>query len=150
MRRYELDINGRHFSIGVREFSTQRALLDVDGTEFSVVVSDILTEGEAQPFRPARNTAKSLASVPVIGPAPKPSRNAGNSAGTAVKAPIPGQITAIIVKDGDVVEAGQPLLKMEAMKMENTIRSTAAGTVASLAVTVGDVVAQGYELMVIG
>lgn len=49
-----------------------------------------------------------------------------------VKSPMPGRIVKVFVKEGDVVEAGQPLLVVEAMKMENEIRAKEAGTIARL------------------
>ena len=54
-----------------------------------------------------------------------------------IKAPIPGVIKAVFVKLGDAVEAGQPLLVLEAMKMENEIHATKPGTVSQLAVMAG-------------
>lgn len=54
-----------------------------------------------------------------------------------VKAPIPGQIVRVLVDQGDHVEAGQPLLALEAMKMENEVRAPRSGTVARLNVGVG-------------
>ncbi|SNS57383.1 propionyl-CoA carboxylase alpha chain [Sphingomonas laterariae] len=52
--------------------------------------------------------------------------------------PMPGLITAIHVKEGDKVEAGQPLAVVEAMKMENILRAEKAGTVAKVAAAAGD------------
>lgn len=63
-----------------------------------------------------------------------------------VKAPIPGLIARVLVSPGDMVEVGQPLFTLEAMKMENEIRSPASGTVVSLHVEVGQSVARN-ELM---
>ena len=54
-----------------------------------------------------------------------------------IKAPIPGVIKAVFVKLGDSVEAGQPLLVLEAMKMENEIHATRPGIVSQLVVTAG-------------
>ncbi len=54
-----------------------------------------------------------------------------------VKAPIPGQITQVLVSPGQPVRIGQPLLLLEAMKMENEIRAPCAGTVSALHVTPG-------------
>jgi biotin carboxyl carrier protein len=54
---------------------------------------------------------------------------------------------AVFVKVGDKVQAGQPLFKMEAMKMENEINSFLDGTVSGINVNAGDNVNQGQELM---
>lgn len=58
-----------------------------------------------------------------------------------IKAPIPGIITRLLVGLGDHVEAGQPLLLLEAMKMENEIRAPRSGVVSQLAVSQGQGVA---------
>ena len=60
---------------------------------------------------------------------------------------IPGLITRVLVEVGDQVEAGQPLLVLEAMKMENEIRSPRAGTIKSIPVAVGDRVNSGDVLV---
>ncbi len=54
-----------------------------------------------------------------------------------VKAPIPGQITQVLITPGQTVHAGQALLMLEAMKMENEIRSPRCGTVHALHVAPG-------------
>jgi biotin carboxyl carrier protein len=58
-----------------------------------------------------------------------------------IKAPIPGLITRVLVAPGDHVEAGQPLLVLEAMKMENEIRAPRSGTLDQLLVRAGQGVA---------
>jgi len=64
-------------------------------------------------------------------------------------APMPGKIIAISVRPGDAVSRGQPLLVMEAMKMEHTISAPADGKVESVFYGVGDQVAEGAELVAI-
>ena len=64
-------------------------------------------------------------------------------------APIPGAIVDVYVQSGDEVKAGQPLFKMEAMKMENEINSRIDGVVVAVNISVGDSVNQGDELVVI-
>jgi acetyl/propionyl-CoA carboxylase alpha subunit len=54
-----------------------------------------------------------------------------------IKAPIPGLITRIMVREGDDVQAGQPLLVLEAMKMENEIRAPHTGKVKTINVKSG-------------
>jgi len=66
---------------------------------------------------------------------------------TALKAPMPGLITRVLVKEGDPVTPGMPLIVMEAMKMENELRSPGAGIVKSVRVRPGEAVEVGAELI---
>jgi biotin carboxyl carrier protein len=72
---------------------------------------------------------------------------ARKSGPTHVVAPMPGLIVRINVKEGDQVRAGQGLVVMEAMKMENELRAVAAGTVRRLAVAPGSAVEKGAMLL---
>jgi pyruvate carboxylase subunit B len=62
-------------------------------------------------------------------------------------APMPGLIVRVSVAPGDEVRPGQPLVVMEAMKMENELRASAAGVVKSVAATVGQAVEKGALLV---
>lgn len=62
-------------------------------------------------------------------------------------APMPGLIVRVNVQVGDVVQAGQGLIVMEAMKMENELRASAAGTVKNLLATPGTAVEKGALLL---
>ncbi|MEX3971112.1 acetyl-CoA carboxylase biotin carboxylase subunit [Paraburkholderia caribensis] len=64
-------------------------------------------------------------------------------------APMPGKVIAVLVEQGAVVEKGQPLIVMEAMKMEHTIGAPAAGKVAEVLYAVGDQVTDGAQLLVL-
>lgn len=63
-----------------------------------------------------------------------------------VKAPIPGVVTQILARVGETVTAGQPLLILEAMKMENQIRAPRDGALTSLNVSAGEGVTLGQLL----
>lgn len=63
-----------------------------------------------------------------------------------IKAPIPGQITRLLVQPGQAVQAGEPVLILEAMKMENEIRATRTGTVSAIHVAPGQNVARNQVL----
>ncbi len=71
------------------------------------------------------------------------------SAGTAgsLRAPMPGSILAVLVDEGQEVEEGQALMKLEAMKMEHTIRTAAGGLVEAIYYAVGDTVEADAELL---
>ncbi len=63
-----------------------------------------------------------------------------------VAAPLPGTVVAILVEKGAVVEKGAPILTLEVMKMEQTLRAPFAGVVKELKCKVGDIVQEGVEL----
>lgn len=81
--------------------------------------------------------------------APAPAAPEALAAGEAVNAPMPGNILKIEVKQGDTVKAGQLMVILEAMKMENEIVAPKAGTVAQVVAKVGDKVDTGAALIVI-
>jgi biotin carboxyl carrier protein len=68
------------------------------------------------------------------------------SAAPAIAAPMPGQVLRVLVEVGDAVEQGQPVMVVEAMKMQLEIAAPHAGIVRSLAVGPGDKVAPGVPL----
>jgi 3-methylcrotonyl-CoA carboxylase alpha subunit len=71
----------------------------------------------------------------------------GHSGESSLLAPMPGRVIAQIVEPGDRVEKGNPLLVLEAMKMEYTIHAPDAGRVESFHFAVGDQVTEGVELL---
>ena len=76
------------------------------------------------------------------------SGTAGKKAGPAnLMAPMPGLVVRVNVKEGEAVRAGQGLVVMEAMKMENELRATANATVKRVAVTPGSAVEKGALLL---
>lgn len=66
-----------------------------------------------------------------------------------VKAPIPGLVVKVLVQEGDDIPEDHPLVILEAMKMENEIRSLRAGVVRSVDVAAGQRVEQGAALLVL-
>ena len=67
-----------------------------------------------------------------------------------VRAPIPGLVVQVLVQDGDEIIEDQPLMILEAMKMENEIRAMRSGIVRKVEVSAGQSVEQDALLMVIG
>ena len=61
-------------------------------------------------------------------------------------APMPGRIVQLLVEAGSVVARGQPIMVIEAMKMEHTMRAPADGVVVALRYAAGDLVEEGAEL----
>jgi len=77
------------------------------------------------------------------------SRGDQDGDGQTVRASMPGIVAQFLVAHGDAVEVDQPLLILEAMKMENEIRSAVQGRVAEIHVVVGQSVAKGDVLVAI-
>jgi biotin carboxyl carrier protein len=75
---------------------------------------------------------------------------AGSQGAATLSAPMPGKVVRVLVAAGDVVEAGQGLLVVEAMKMQNEIKAPRSGQVISLTAREGATVAAGEPLATIG
>jgi len=86
-----------------------------------------------------------VAPAPVAAPAPAPA--AAPAGAKTVTAPLPGTITKVTVKVGDTVNAGDTVLLMEAMKMENNITAEFGGTVKAILVETGNQVQSGQALV---
>ncbi len=67
----------------------------------------------------------------------------------AMTAPMPGTVLRILVKEGQEVQAGDVLMVVEAMKMENEVKAHSAGTVKEIMVTEGKSVQTGDPLIII-
>ena len=76
---------------------------------------------------------------------PEPQRAA--VAGGSLRAPLPSRVLAVLVEPGETVTEGQPLIKLEAMKMEHTIRAVAGGILEAVFFAVGDQVAADELLL---
>jgi 3-methylcrotonyl-CoA carboxylase alpha subunit len=85
-------------------------------------------------------------SVTLVRPATVP-RKAGDAHAGSLLSPMPGKIVKVAVKVGDKVAKGAPLVIMEAMKMEHTIRAPAPGVVESVRYNVGEIVEEKKVLV---
>ena len=121
--------------------------ITVNGVAYSVSVEE--TAAGAAPVAAA---APAAPAAPKAAPAPAaaPKAAAGAAGAVAVKAPMPGNILDVKVKAGASVKAGDVLVILEAMKMENEIMAPCDGAVTSVSVTKGAAVESGTLLCTIG
>jgi pyruvate carboxylase subunit B len=75
------------------------------------------------------------------------SRGGGAARSGALRAPMPGKVVRVLVQAGDQVEAGQGVVVLEAMKMENELKATGPGTVRTVHVRSGALVERGAPLL---
>ncbi len=137
MKEYEYEINGTSYRVVIKEISSDHAEVEVNGVPYEVKIK-----------------TGSFASTPVPesrpGPAPAapPTRQtAASSRDGVINAPMPGVIVKILLAAGDKVNAGDPVMIVEAMKMENEIKSADSGTIEEIFVSKGDSVNTGDRLL---
>lgn len=127
--------------------------ISIDGTQYLVEMEEVgapqPTPADAvpAPAAPAPAPSPAPAAAPAPAPEPAPAPAAPAIAGSfAQTAPMPGTILDIHVKVGDTVAANQPVMVLEAMKMENEVVAEQAGTIASINVEKGAMVNPGDTL----
>ena len=132
MGRYRLTIGDKTFEVEVLGIQGEQARVLVNGRPYNVKYQ-ALTPGAAvaaappAPSRaaaPPRSAAPARPEPPVAPPPEKP--GAATEPGV-VLAPMPGSILDVLVKVGDKVQAGDTVVKLEAMKMENDLQAPLAG-----------------------
>lgn len=168
---FEIELNGRGRTVSIERAGHARYRVTVDGVAaivdaersgesgVSLLFPDHEHESVSIQFAPGQAPGEMLAylggrnlTVSVNG------RRTGRAAVDAgagahgeqrVVAPMPGRVVRVLVAPGDEVERRQPVVVVEAMKMENELRSPKAGRVKDVAVTPGTSVEAGRVLVVI-
>ena len=120
---------------------------------FNVYVGDSFFEVEVDPVggsspAPPPSRSPTPATSPSVQASP-PQTDTVAEGETAVKSPMPGILLSLAVEVGQRIESGEPLLVLEAMKMQNTIPSPVTGTVTSLPVAPGSQVVRDQVLVTI-
>ena len=132
MRNFHLTINGKRYAVSAeRDPGTNDLVVTVDGQTHRVQVEE---EEKAASSAPRPSAARR--------PSPKPV-----SAGGKILAPLPGEVLSVEVAPGDAVRAGDTLMVLEAMKMENVISADSDCTVQAVHVRKGDKVEASQLLM---
>lgn len=142
MRKYDLTINHNRYEVLIKKVAGNEVVVEVNGREHTVAINQVqrlVLPGAGSKSQPQPASALQAATAP---PSPHLPRE-------ALVAPMPGQIKAILVREGDKVVTGQKLLIMEAMKLENKLPASRDGIVRHILVRDGDIVGQGQELIII-
>lgn len=120
--------------------------ITVNGVTYEVAVEEAGSAPSA-----AVPSAPKTAPAPKAAPAPAPAAPAPlPENGKKITAPMPGSIVDICVSVGQAINAGDRLIVLESMKMENDIVAESAGTVLGIGVNKGDMVNAGDVLLVVG
>ena len=142
MREYVLTINGAEYRAEVRDLTAETAKIAVNGVEYVVELKHMgLKEAPARPAAPEPRPAARPVEPPR--PSPKPARPTG---GGTVMSPLPGLVLDVLAKAGDPVRAGQKMMVLETMKMENHILAPFDGVVKSVLAQKGDTVSEGQPM----
>jgi len=152
MAKYQYTVKGVDYEVEIQDIEGNIANVTVNGIPFEVEMKQPVKAGKqkvklASPATEATTTAASQGTAPA--PDDKPAQKAAAPAtdGKPVVAPLPGTINDIKVKVGDKVNAGDTVVVLEAMKMQNNIEAETSGTIASINVNKGDAVMEGDTLV---
>ena len=124
--------------------ATKKFNVTVNGTTYEVEVEEVKAAGGA-PKAAAPAPAPKAAPAPAA--APKVAAGAGEH---SIDAPMPGKVIKLVAAEGAAVKAGDVLLILEAMKMQNEITADADGTVKKFNVAAGQSVKAHESLVILG
>lgn len=149
-----LDINGKDYKVVISSFTADQAEISVNGKKYLVGLKDLGIEqvAEVKPTPAPRGgdeIHRPAAAVPGVskGKAAPVHRPKSIDNKNSIVAPLPGLIKRILVREGDVIKIGQPIMIIEAMKMENEINATSQGMIIDIRFREGDSVNQGDTLI---
>lgn len=149
MKEYKYKINGLKFTVAVGDIVDNEAQVEVNGVPYKV---ELDVKAPQKPQKPAlAQSGKTNMGEPAEKKvASKPAANAASKgAAGAVKCPLPGTVMSIAVQVGDTVNVGDKVAVLEAMKMENDIRSDKSGTVKTICVNPGDAILEGADILIL-
>ena len=136
-------VNGQEFVVEVGDLNSTPVIAKVDGKIYEVVLG-----GESTEIPSKHGTAVIISQKPAADSTKQAHESTpAKTNETSVIAPMPGDILDVLVKPGQQVDVGDSLCVLDAMKMNNVIRSPRAGRIASVEVTIGQSVDHGTVLV---
>ncbi len=145
-RELELQIEGRKYNVRILSLGSETASVVVDGKKIEVAIRDLsakaVSPGQSlgqtpQPSQPSDKSAQ----------APTSSAPAVTPADSSLQAMMPGTVLKLHVTEGQKVLTGDVILVLEAMKMENEVRSDRSGNIEKIHVSAGQQVQTGDPLI---
>ena len=134
MKKFKYTINGTQYDVSVEPISSEQVSVTVNGETYVV---DMEKEKEPEQVKPV--------ATPTVQPAASSNSRVYND--KVVKAPLPGVIIDVKVKVGDTIEAGDTVVILEAMKMNNNLTAECSGTVVAVNVQPGNSVMEDDVLV---
>ncbi|MCT4508029.1 MAG: acetyl-CoA carboxylase biotin carboxyl carrier protein subunit [Tepidibacter sp.] len=111
--------------------------------KYKIKLNDKVYEVEVEEIEDDQNIENSINEIQDS----KPKQEESSIANDGIKAPMPGKIVSIQVKEGEIVKKGQVVCILEAMKMENEIVSPSNGKISSISISQGQNVSAGESLV---
>lgn len=157
MAKYQYTVKGVDYEVEIQDIEGNIANVTVNGIPFEVEMKQPVKAGkqkvklneERRAEGSEEQRVKSEESNSSSASAASTSSAPTAAAGKPVVAPLPGTINEIKVKVGDKVNAGDTVVILEAMKMQNNIEAETSGTITSINVNKGDAVMEGDTLVTI-
>ena len=157
MAKYQYNVKGVDYEVEIQDIEGNIANVTVNGIPFEVEMKQPVKAGkqkvklseerraEGSEERRVKSEESNSSSASAASTSSAPTA----AAGKPVVAPLPGTINEIKVKVGDKVNAGDTVVILEAMKMQNNIEAETSGTITSINVNKGDAVMEGDTLVTI-
>ena len=157
MAKYQYTVKGVDYEVEIQDIEGNIANVTVNGIPFEVEMKQPVKAGkqkvklseerraEGSKERRVKSEESNSSSASAASTSSAPTA----AAGKPVVAPLPGTINEIKVKVGDKVNAGDTVVILEAMKMQNNIEAETSGTITSINVNKGDAVMEGDTLVTI-
>ena len=155
--KYQYTVKGVDYEVEIQDIEGNIANVTVNGIPFEVEMKQPVKAGkqkvklseerkaEESEERKVKSEESNSSSASAASTSSAPTAGAGKP----VVAPLPGTINEIKVKVGDKVNAGDTVVILEAMKMQNNIEAETSGTITSINVNKGDAVMEGDTLVTI-
>lgn len=144
MKKYKFTIQGNNYDVEIKNVEDNVAEVEVNGSVYKVEIHHEIKQSKTPKLVrtftvPTGESAEAKTAKP-----------GDRKGGGVIKAPLPGVILEVKVKEGDIVKIGDTLLIMEAMKMENSIKADKEGKIIAVKTKQGDSVLEGDVLVEIG